>query len=144
MSTAFDLTEDQVQFQDMAQDFADVSMAPYAAVWDADEIFPVETLRNAASLGLAGIYCREEFGGTGLTRHDATVIFEALSTGCVSTAAYMSIHNMAAWMIDTFGTDQQRGQYLPKLFSMEHFASYCLTEPGAGSDAGSLKTRVTC
>jgi alkylation response protein AidB-like acyl-CoA dehydrogenase len=142
MSTAFDLTEDQVQFQDMAQDFADVSMAPYAAVWDADEIFPVETLRNAASLGLAGIYCREEFGGTGLTRHDATVIFEALSTGCVSTAAYMSIHNMAAWMIDTFGTDQQRGQYLPKLFSMEHFASYCLTEPGAGSDAGSLKTRA--
>ena len=142
MSTAFDLSEDQVQFQDMARSFADASLAPNAAEWDEQEIFPVDTLREAATLGLAGIYCQEEFGGTGLTRHDAAVIFEELSTGCVSTSAYLSIHNMAAWMIDSFGNGQQRSRYLPKLFSMEHFASYCLTEPGAGSDAASLKTRA--
>ncbi len=142
MSDAFDLTEDQRQFQTMARQFADEAMAPYAAQWDEEETFPLHVLREAAALGLAGIYCQEEFGGTGLSRQDAAVIFEALSTGCVSTSAYISIHNMAAWMIDRFGNDEQRSRYLPKLFTMKHFASYCLTEPGAGSDAGSLKTKA--
>ena len=142
MSDAFDLTEDQRQFQTMARQFADEAMAPYAAQWDEEETFPLHVLREAAALGLAGIYCQEEFGGTGLTRQDAAVIFEALSTGCVSTSAYISIHNMAAWMIDRFGNEEQRSRYLPKLFTMKHFASYCLTEPGAGSDAGSLKTKA--
>jgi Acyl-CoA dehydrogenases len=141
MSDAFDLTEDQRQFQTMARQFADEAMAPYAAQWDEEETFPLHVLREAAALGLAGIYCQEEFGGTGLSRQDAAVIFEALSTGCVSTSAYISIHNMAAWMIDRFGNDEQRSRYLPKLFTMKHFASYCLTEPGAGSDAGSLKPK---
>ncbi|MBV6632753.1 MAG: isobutyryl-CoA dehydrogenase [Alphaproteobacteria bacterium] len=142
MSAALDLTEDQRQFQDMARAFANDAMAPHAAEWDEQEHFPVDTLRAAAELGLAGIYCQEEFGGTGLTRHDAAVIFEELSTGCPSTAAYISIHNMASWMIDNFGNGQQRSRYLPKLMTMEHFASYCLTEPGAGSDAASLKTKA--
>ncbi|MEM6902118.1 MAG: isobutyryl-CoA dehydrogenase [Pseudomonadota bacterium] len=142
MSAALDLTEDQQQFQDMARAFAQDAMAPHAAEWDEQQYFPVETLRAAAELGLAGIYCQEEFGGTGLTRHDAAVIFEELSAGCPSTAAYISIHNMASWMIDRFGNGQQRSRYLPKLMTMEHFASYCLTEPGAGSDAASLKTKA--
>ncbi|MEO0391924.1 MAG: isobutyryl-CoA dehydrogenase [Pseudomonadota bacterium] len=142
MSEAFELSDDQRQFQDMAREFADEAMAPYANQWDQEETFPLYALREAAALGLAGIYCSDQHGGTGLTRQDAAVIFEELSTACVSTAAYISIHNMAAWMIDTFGNDQQRGRYLPTLFTMKHLASYCLTEPGAGSDAGSLKTKA--
>ncbi|QQP88996.1 isobutyryl-CoA dehydrogenase [Skermanella sp. TT6] len=138
----FDLTEDQRAFQETARGFADEHMAPHAAEWDEHQVFPTETLRRAAELGFAGIYCREEFGGSGLSRLDAAVIFEELAAGCVSTSAYISIHNMASWMIDSFGDESQRARWLPKLTSMEHFASYCLTEPGAGSDAGSLKTRA--
>jgi hypothetical protein len=100
----------------------------------------VATLRKAAALGLAGIYVREASGGSGLTRFDAAVIFEELAAACPSTAAYISIHNMVAWMIDSFGSDDQRRSFLPRLLTMEHFASYCLTEPGSGSDAASLKT----
>lgn len=136
----FDLNEEQRAFQDMARQFAGEEMAPYAAGWDEDCVFPVETLRKAAALGLAGIYVRESSGGSGLTRLDAAVIFEELAAACTSTAAYLSIHNMVAWMIDSFAGDALREQYLPKLLTMEHFASYCLTEPGSGSDAASLKT----
>lgn len=138
----FHLTEDQRQFQDVARDFAQNEMAPHAAAWDADHTFPEDTLRAAAELGFAGIYVRDDVGGSGLSRLDAAIIFEELAAACPSTAAYISIHNMAAWMIDRFGADEQRQRFLPKLCTMEHFASYCLTEPGAGSDAGNLKTRA--
>ena len=138
----FDLSEEQRAFQDTARDFAQAEMAPHAAGWDEDKIFPEETLRKAAALGFGGIYCRDDVGGSGLSRLDAALIFEELAAGCTSTAAYVSIHNMAAWMIDRFGDDAQRRAFLPPLMTMEHFASYCLTEPGAGSDAGSLRTRA--
>ncbi len=138
----FQLSEEQRAFQDMARDFAAQEMAPHAAAWDQDEVFPVEALRKAAALGFAGIYVRDDVGGSALSRLDAAIIFEELAGGCTSTAAYISIHNMAAWMIDRFGSDAQRQAFLPRLMTMEHFASYCLTEPGAGSDAGSLRTRA--
>ncbi len=136
----FDLSEEQRAFQDMARDFAESEMAPHAARWDEEKIFPEETLRKAAALGFGGIYCRDDVGGSGLSRLDAALIFEELAAGCTSTAAYISIHNMAAWMIDRFGADAQRQAFLPPLMTMEHFASYCLTEPGAGSDAAALET----
>jgi len=136
----FDLTEDQRAFQETAREFARSEWLPHAPGWDAREEFPVGALRAAAALGFAGIYVKDEFGGSGLTRLDATLIFEELATACASTAAYLSIHNMAAWMIDHFGTADQRARLLPKLMSMEHFASYCLTEPGSGSDAAALAT----
>lgn len=138
----FALTEDQRAFFETARDFADNELAPNAARWDAEAIFPVDTMRKAAELGFAGIYVRDDVGGSGLSRLDAALIFEALSMGCTSTAAYISIHNMASWMIDTFGSDEQRQKWLPRLTSMELIASYCLTEPGAGSDAASLKTKA--
>ena len=138
----FNLSDDQQAFAEAARDFAQNEMAPHAGEWDANHIFPEDTLRKAAELGFAAIYTREEFGGSGLGRLDAAVIFEELAAACPSTAAYISIHNMACWMIDTFGDDAQRAKFLPKLVTMEHFASYCLTEPGAGSDAGSLRTRA--
>jgi alkylation response protein AidB-like acyl-CoA dehydrogenase len=138
----FRLSDEQRAFQDSARAFARDEMMPHAAKWDEASIFPVDTLRRAAALGFGGIYVRDDVGGSALTRLDATLIFEELSQGCTSTAAYISIHNMAAWMIDTFGSDALRKKVLPKLCTMEHFASYCLTEPGAGSDAASLTTRA--
>src|SRR5690349_12599366 len=138
----FELTEDQRAFAATARLFAREDMAPNARDWDENEIFPVETLRKAASLGFGGIYVKEDVGGSGLSRLEATLIFEELAQGCTSTAAYISIHNMAAWMIDAFGGEPQRQHFLPKLCTMEHFASYCLTEPESGSDAASLKTRA--
>ncbi|QCN98627.1 acyl-CoA dehydrogenase (plasmid) [Azospirillum argentinense] len=138
----FALSEEQQAFRDTARDFAQQEMAPNAAHWDENSVFPVDTLRQAAALGFAGIYVGEEFGGSGLGRLDAAVIFEELSAACPSTAAYISIHNMASWMIDRFGNAEQRERFLPKLTTMEQFASYCLTEPGAGSDAASLRTRA--
>ncbi len=138
----FDLSDEQRAFQDTARQVAQEEWLPHAPGWDEREEFPVEALRKAASLGFAGIYVRDQFGGSGLTRLDATIIFEELATACVSTAAYLSIHNMAAWMIDRFGNEAQRTRFLPKLMSMEHFASYCLTEPGSGSDAAALRTRA--
>ncbi len=136
----FTLTEDQQAIQDMARAFAAAEMAPHSARWDEEKHFPVDVLRAAAGLGLAGIYVKEDVGGSALTRLDASLIFEALSHGDVSTAAFLSIHNMASWMIDRFGSDAVRQKYLPRLTSMELIASYCLTEPGAGSDAASLRT----
>lgn len=138
----FALTEDQIAFQATARQFAREAMMPHAAEWDEHEVFPVETLRRAAALGFSGIYVKEEVGGSALSRLDAAIIFEELAQGCTSTAAYISIHNMAAWMIDCFGNEEQRARFLPKLCTMEHFASYCLTEPGAGSDAANLTTRA--
>jgi alkylation response protein AidB-like acyl-CoA dehydrogenase len=138
----FSLTEEQRAIQETAREFAAGEMAPFAARWDEDKIFPVETLRGAAALGFGGIYVGEDVGGAGLSRLDAAIVFEELAAGCTSTAAYISIHNMAAWMIDRFGDAAQRREFLPRLCSMAHFASYCLTEPDAGSDAAALRTRA--
>jgi alkylation response protein AidB-like acyl-CoA dehydrogenase len=138
----FDLTEEQCAFQATARAFARERMQPFAREWDEQEIFPVETLRAAASLGFAGLYVREDVGGSGLTRLDAALIFEELAQGCTSTAAYLSIHNMVAWMIDAYGSQAQRRRFLPPLCTMQYFASYCLTEPDAGSDAVRLATRA--
>jgi alkylation response protein AidB-like acyl-CoA dehydrogenase len=138
----FELSEDQRAFQSTARQFARDEMMPQARDWDEQEKFPIETLRGAAALGFGGIYVNDDVGGSSLSRLDATIIFEELAQGCTSTAAYISIHNMAAWMIDAFGGDAQRRKFLPRLCSMEHFASYCLTEPDAGSDAASLATKA--
>jgi alkylation response protein AidB-like acyl-CoA dehydrogenase len=138
----FELSEDQRLIQKTARDFSTARLAPFAAQWDEEEIFPVPTMREAAQLGFAGIYVKGDVGGSELTRLDAALIFEELSAGCTATAAYISIHNMASWMIDRFGNDEQRRKWLPKLTSMETIASYCLTEPGAGSDAANLKTKA--
>uniref|UniRef100_A0A8C5FFW4 Isobutyryl-CoA dehydrogenase, mitochondrial n=1 Tax=Gadus morhua TaxID=8049 RepID=A0A8C5FFW4_GADMO len=140
VGTSHGLTDEQKEFQKVAFDFAANEMAPHMAEWDQKEIFPVDTMRRAAQLGFGGIYVQPDVGGSGLSRLDTSVIFEALSTGCVSTTAYISIHNMCAWMIDTFGNAEQRERFCPDLCLMEKFASYCLTEPGSGSDAASLAT----
>ena len=138
----FELNEEQRAFRDQARQFVAEAVAPYAAAWDEASEFPVGALRKAAALGLAGTHVRALSGGSGLTRMDAALIFEELASACPSTAAYISIHNMVAWMIDTFGSEAQRTACLPKLLATEHFASYCLTEPGAGSDAASLQTKA--
>jgi alkylation response protein AidB-like acyl-CoA dehydrogenase len=138
----FRLTEDQRAIQETARRFAQERLAPSAAEWDEKAHFPVREMREAAELGFAGIYVKGDVGGSDLTRLDAAIIFEELSWGCTSTAAYISIHNMASWMIDRFGTDEQRRKWLPKLTKMDLIASYCLTEPGSGSDAASLRTRA--
>jgi len=136
----FYLTEDQRAIEDAARDFAAAELAPHSARWDEEKHFPVDVLRNAAELGFAGLYVQEDVGGSALTRLDASIVFEQLSYGDVAIAAFISIHNMAAWMVDRFGSEELRRRYLPKLTTMEFIASYCLTEPGAGSDAASLKT----
>lgn len=138
----FELTEEQTAIRTMAADFAAERIAPHAAAWDRDSTFPVDTLREAAALGFGGIVVGEAHGGSALTRLDGAIIFEELSRACPSTAAYISIHNMVAAMIDRFGDDSQRAERLPRLCTMEHFASYCLTEPNAGSDAAALRTRA--
>ncbi len=138
----FELTQEQRAFQSLAADFARQQMAPHAQAWDEASIFPAETLRAAAALGFGGLYVRDDVGGSGLSRVDAALVLEQLAGGCTSTAAFISIHNMAAWMIDAFGDDAQRRHWLPDLCCMARFASYCLTEPGAGSDAASLRTRA--
>uniref|UniRef100_A0A8C2NYJ4 Acyl-CoA dehydrogenase family member 8 n=1 Tax=Capra hircus TaxID=9925 RepID=A0A8C2NYJ4_CAPHI len=134
------LNEEQKEFQKVAFNFAAREMAPHMAEWDQKELFPVDTMRKAAQLGFGGVYVRTDVGGAGLSRLDTSVIFEALATGCTSTTAYMSIHNMCVWMIDQFGSEEQRHRLCPPLCAMEKFASYCLTEPGSGSDAASLVT----
>ncbi len=136
----FALNEDQVAIQDAARAFAEGQLAPFSAEWDEKKHFPVETLRQAAELGFAGIYVNEDVGGSGLSRLDASIIFEALSYGDVPTAAYLTIHNMASWMIDRFGSEDLRKRYLPRLTTMQLIASYCLTEPGSGSDAANMRT----
>lgn len=138
----FDLNEDQRAIRDMARDFAAEKIAPHALKWDEDKHLPLDVIREAAALGIGGIYIRDDVGGSAMTRFDAALIFEALATGCPSVSAFISIHNMAAWMIDSYGSDAQRQRWLPKLCSMEQVASYCLTEPGSGSDAAALRTRA--
>ncbi len=138
----FALNEDQRAIEDAARRFATDRLAPNAAEWDEKEIFPVDVLREAAALGFASIYVKSDVGGSEMGRLDAAIIFEELSAGCTATAAFLSIHNMASWMIDCFGNEEQRKRFLPRLTTMEHIASYCLTEPGSGSDAASLKTKA--
>ena len=136
----FTLSDDQVAIQDAARAFADAELAPHSARWDEDKHFPVDVIRKAAELGFAGLYVQEDVGGSALSRLDAAIVFEELSRGDVSTAAFISIHNMASWMIDRFGSDALRRKYLPRLTSMELIASYCLTEPGSGSDAAAMRS----
>ena len=136
----FSLSNDQIAFKSMIQSFAIDKMAPYANKWDKEKTLPIDVLREAATLGLGGIYVDEKLGGTGLGRLDAAIIFEELSTACPSTAAFISIHNMATWMVSKYGTKYHFDKYLPKLLSMEYITSYCLTEPGSGSDAAALST----
>jgi alkylation response protein AidB-like acyl-CoA dehydrogenase len=138
----FELNEEQRAIQEAARAFAAAELAPNSARWDEESHFPVDVMRNAAAQGFAAIYVGEEHGGIGLGRVEAALIFEALSYGDVSTAAFISIHNMASWMIDRFGSDEVRAKFLPRLTTMDLIASYCLTEPGAGSDAASLRTRA--
>ncbi|WP_375457652.1 isobutyryl-CoA dehydrogenase [uncultured Enterovirga sp.] len=136
----FALPDDQVAIRDMARDFAAEKIAPSALHWDEHKIFPVDVMREAAALGMGGVYVSEDVGGSGLSRLDAALIFEALATGCPTVSAYLSIHNMSAWMIDRYGSEEQRRRWLPALCTMELLASYCLTEPGSGSDAAALRT----
>src|SRR5579872_7267879 len=138
----FALNEDQLAVRDMARSFAADRIAPHALRWDEEKHFPVEVMREAAHLGIGGIYIRDDVGGSAMSRFDAALIFEALATGCPTVSAFISIHNMCAWMIDCFGSEQQRREFLPALVTMERLASYCLTEPGAGSDAAALRTRA--
>lgn len=138
----FTPSEDQRAFIDLAAQFSRDELEPYAAEWDDTSHFPVPTLLKAAEIGFGGIYVREDVGGSNLKRLDAAMIFEELSKGCTSTAAYLSIHNMVSWMIDTYGSEDQRRRYLPDLTSMAKLSSYCLTEPGSGSDAAALRTKA--
>ncbi len=138
----FTLNDDERAINDTAREFADEFLAPNAIEWDQQKHFPVDVLRKAAGLGMGGIYIREDVGGSGLTRVDSVRIFEQLATGDPSIAAYISIHNMVAWMIDTYGNDEQRQRWLPGLCAMDQLGSYCLTEPGAGSDAAMLGTKA--
>ena len=140
MSSQFDLTDDQRAIQDMARKFTADAITPFAAEWDERHIFPRETIRSAAELGFAAIYVSEESGGIGLGRLEAALIMEAMAYGCPATSSFISIHNMAAWMIDRFGSAEIKARFLPVLVGMDKIASYCLTEPGSGSDAAALKT----
>ena len=138
----FALTEEQNAIYDMAFSFGQENIAPHALLWDEQQSFPKEVLRAAGELGMAGIYVREDVGGSALSRLDATLIFEALAYACPSIASYISIHNMTAWMIDTYGTEGQRQKWLPQMTTLEKYCSYCLTEPGSGSDSSALRTRA--
>lgn len=138
----FALTEEQRAIVEMVRAFADNEMAPHAARWDERSVFPLETLRSAAVLGIAGMYIPEEHGGSALSRLDAALVFEQLARACPSTAAFLSIHNMVGWMIARFGDEAQKAHHLPTMATMERVVSYCLTEPGSGSDAASLRTRA--
>jgi alkylation response protein AidB-like acyl-CoA dehydrogenase len=143
MTGQFELTDDQLAIQEMAQRFTADAITPYAAEWDEKHTFPRDTIRRAAELGFGSIYVSEPSGGIGLGRLEAALIMEAMAYGCPSTSAFISIHNMAAWMIDRFGSPAVKAKYLPRLIGMENFASYCLTEPSSGSDAAALKTKAT-
>src|SRR5437868_14406462 len=140
--TQFDLTDDQLQIQEMASKSTADAITPFAAEWDEKHIFPRDTIREAAELGFGAIYISEESGGIGLGRLEAALIMEAMAYGCPSTSAFISIHNMAAWMIDRFGSAEVKQKYLPSMIGMERIGSYCLTEPSSGSDAAALKTKV--
>jgi alkylation response protein AidB-like acyl-CoA dehydrogenase len=140
MTGQFQLTEDQLAIRDMAERFTADNITPHAAEWDEKHIFPRDVIKRSAELGFAAIYVSEQSGGIGLGRLEAALIMEAMAYGCPSTSAFISIHNMASWMIDRFGGEAVKTKYLPGLVTMENIASYCLTEPGSGSDASALKT----
>jgi acyl-CoA dehydrogenase len=140
MTDQFALTDDQIAIQEMARRFTADAITPFAAQWDEEHTFPRETIKAAAELGFASIYVSEESGGIGLGRLDSALIMEAMAYGCPSTSAFISIHNMASWMIDRFGGAEIKSRYLPDLITMDKIASYCLTEPGSGSDAAALRT----
>ena len=140
MTNQFSLTEDQLAIQDMARKFTADAITPHAAEWDEKKHFPVDVIKRTAELGFGGIYVSEESGGIGLGRLEAAIIMEAMAYGCPATSSFISIHNMAAWMIDSFGSAELKTRYLPDLISMDKIASYCLTEPSSGSDAAALKT----
>lgn len=142
MTNQFDLTDEQRQIQEMARAFTADAITPHAAEWDEKHIFPRDTIRAAAELGFGSIYVSEASGGIGLGRLEAALIMEAMAYGCPSTSAFISIHNMASWMIDRFGSQAVKDKYLPSMVTMERIGSYCLTEPGSGSDAAALKTRA--
>lgn len=136
----FEFSEEQQRFQQLAKEFAEKELAPFAKEWDEQHFFPIATLRKAAALGFAALYVKEDVGGSNLTRLDSAIIFEELATACVSTAAYLSIHNMVAWLIDQYAQPELRKLWLPRMATMEVLGSYCLTEPSSGSDAAALKT----
>src|SRR6202048_2177359 len=138
----FGLNDDERVIAETAAAFAEKRVAPYALEWDESKHFPTDVLREAAELGMAAIYCSEDVGGSGLRRLDAVRIFEQLAAACPTTAAFLSIHNMCAWMVDRYGTLEQRKAWVPRLASMEAVATYCLTEPSAGSDAAALRTKA--
>jgi alkylation response protein AidB-like acyl-CoA dehydrogenase len=138
----FSLNETQLAFQDAARTFSEKELMPFASQWDAKKIFPVATIKKAGELGFCGIYISEEVGGLGMSRLDAAIVFEELAASCPSTTAYITIHNMVTWMIDSFGSHELRHRFCPKLTSGEWLSSYCLTEPGSGSDAASLQTKA--
>ncbi|MBX3563822.1 MAG: acyl-CoA dehydrogenase family protein [Sphingomonas sp.] len=142
MTTQFELTDEQIQIQEMARAFTADAITPHAAEWDETSTFPRDTIKSSAELGFASIYVSEESGGIGLGRLESALIMEAMAYGCVPTSAFISIHNMATWMIDRFGSQAVKDKYLPDLISMEKMASYCLTEPSSGSDAAALKTKA--
>ncbi|AHE53010.1 acyl-CoA dehydrogenase family protein [Sphingomonas sanxanigenens] len=142
MTALFDLTDEQREIQDLARRFTADAITPHAAAWDEKHIFPRDTIRAAAELGFGSIYVSEASGGIGLGRLESALIMEAMAYGCPSTSAFISIHNMASWMIDRFGGEAVKARYLPSMVTMERIASYCLTEPGSGSDAAALKTRA--
>eukprot|EP00924_Labyrinthula_sp_SR-Ha-C_P004689 maker-scaffold_1-snap-gene-8.1-mRNA-1 protein AED:0.25 eAED:0.25 QI:38/1/1/1/1/1/3/84/433 len=142
ISSNYNLTEEQKLIKDTAEDFANEEFLPYAKEWDKKKIFPYDQLVKGAELGFGGLYVEEEYGGTNLPRTEAAIVFEELAKGCTSTTAYLTLHNMVGWILNTFGTDEQKQRYLPKLVTMEHCGSYCLTEADSGSDAASLKTKA--
>ena len=142
MTGQFQLSDDQLAIQDMAQRFTADNITPHAGKWDEEHHFPVDTIKQTAELGFGAIYVSEESGGIGLGRLEAALVMEAMAYGCPTTSAFISIHNMASWMIDRFGGEGVKEKYLPQLVTMEKLASYCLTEPGSGSDAAGLKTQA--
>jgi alkylation response protein AidB-like acyl-CoA dehydrogenase len=142
LSGTYGLTPEQIEFQNVALKFAKEELAPFADEWDKEGFFPIETMRKAAELGFASMYCSETNGGTGLSRLDTSIIFEALATGCNSTASYISIHNMCNWILDTYANENQRKQWQPYLHTFDMLSSYCLTEPSSGSDAGAMRTKA--
>ena len=140
MAMNFSFTEEQIAIKNVAREFSQIEIAPFAAKWDKEKYFPVDTFRKSAELGMGGLYTKPDVGGSNLSRLESVLIFEELSKACVSTAAYISIHNMVCWLIDQYGNDQLRQKYLPKLTRFDYLSSYCLTEPDSGSDAASMKS----
>lgn len=136
----FKLSSEQQALKEVAKEFADAELAPFAAEWDNNCYFPIETFRKSAELGMGGLYTSTDYGGSNLSRFEASLVFEQLATGCVSTAAYISIHNMVCWLLDTYADTHLKDKYLNKLTSFEYLSSYCLTEPGSGSDAANMKS----